>query len=1004
MLKKFIAHSLAFSLVFNNLAFATQSIIELDFKDSQTPQRLHVIPRMSNVGDVSHLEIDTEQKQAAVYLKEKQKEALDEVEKNSSQGSDVPVITKPVTLQKHDIVNLPWELEPEKLTLFILNHTAWLSPLDNDSYKLEFRGSLLGGGNTGSTGGGSGGSNDSGGGGQCRPSVWSECDNRGNCELNITVCNSYNNNDHSISGTSHHGGNDSTGGYGSSNNGSGSNGGRILNTINYSGVNAVSLDPMMGYIYFPKSSCGYYRSQGMGHRGKNNLGQSVYCDDMTGLCYTQTAFQKNGFLPHDYKKDPLDDKLQQALQAKIEESFYQGIRKATTSGQFSLEHHQRILSPLFYLVRTEITDMLKDVANSRNYTTSCSRQWLEAHFGYRVFFRHAWNVWAHDGIKHDLRMAAHDKIKKYAPEFLKIGLDIFKASDRPLYSGSPYRLTQNRNGEIAVACPYNGLSYSLFAEDRPLGDSYLPHTYIYDPLLDQALWKTVHGYVNGTLSKSPYPTTWKEYIYHTEPAFYVVRTALREAVEQAGKSNVYISVNTRSSLEQQLQKAIAHHILLTPLFKQDSSLNITKTLAPLLFNKGVDLLQASQTRVLKNPNYPYTLTLNTNGDLSSFCPWNGLLYPLFPDDRTNYKAFLPTTYVRDGYDTYLEQFFYKLAGDHFSGQEKSNMLHVLAPLPHVSRTAFKDIPMKKENFPSLRESSTLLLEMAGDVMYGMPLKDFLAKAQQFFDKEIPFKKINNDVLVHQHLTQNMLAKELREDRWALGDQYWKTTSPVAQWGVIANVLEAVARKYNIVGASLIDTAKTRQMLDDLGFELPTFSQEELRTKILPCEKLDGFGRQLCEWVDFNFEPLFNGAIFLMNRGVKVPVNAKLQLKPKVQSKLQQPVKKVEGKQNVEEVKYQKINDLQKKEIATQNFNLKDGATLSEGKALDAAIEFLGKGYKDLGNGRFVSNDGLRQVRMGDGDLLGLHGGGRHMNFEILKVNPKNPAKLLPEQNLHIYLK
>lgn len=125
---------------------------------------------------------------------------------------------------------------------------------------------------------------------------------------------------------------------------------------------------------------------------------------------------------------------------------------------------------------------------------------------------------------------------------------------------------------------------------------------------------------------------------------------------------------------------------------------------------------------------------------------------------------------------------------------------------------------------------------------------------------------------------------------------------------------------------------------------------------------------------------------------------------KEQPKPQQPVKKVEGKQNVEEIKEQKINDLQKQEIATQNFNLKDGATLSEGKALDAAIEFLGKGYKDLGNGRFVSNDGLRQVRMGDGDLLGLHGGGRHMNFETLKVNPKNPAKLLPEQNLHIYLK
>jgi hypothetical protein len=100
---------------------------------------------MSNVGDVSHVEIDTKQKQVAVYLKEKQEEALDEVENNSSQGSDVPVTTKPVILKKHDIMNLPWDLEPEKLTLFILNHTAWLNPVDEDGYKLAFRGGLLGG-------------------------------------------------------------------------------------------------------------------------------------------------------------------------------------------------------------------------------------------------------------------------------------------------------------------------------------------------------------------------------------------------------------------------------------------------------------------------------------------------------------------------------------------------------------------------------------------------------------------------------------------------------------------------------------------------------------------------------------------------------------------------------------------------------------------------------------------------------------------------------------------
>ncbi len=98
---------------------------------------------------------------------------------------------------------------------------------------------------------------------------------------------------------------------------------------------------------------------------------------------------------------------------------------------------------------------------------------------------------------------------------------------------------------------------------------------------------------------------------------------------------------------------------------------------------------------------------------------------------------------------------------------------------------------------------------------------------------------------------------------------------------------------------------------------------------------------------------------------------------------------------------EKTIGLQKNEIQTKNFILKDDITLTEEKALDAAIEFLGQDYKDLGKGRFLSKDGLKQVRMGDADLLGLHGGGSHMNFEALKINPKNPTKLLPEQNLHI---
>ena len=84
-------------------------------------------------------------------------------------------------------------------------------------------------------------------------------------------------------------------------------------------------------------------------------------------------------------------------------------------------------------------------------------------------------------------------------------------------------------------------------------------------------------------------------------------------------------------------------------------------------------------------------------------------------------------------------------------------------------------------------------------------------------------------------------------------------------------------------------------------------------------------------------------------------------------------------------------------------NLSNGQKLSTNEALDAAIDFLGKGYKDTGNGRFVSEDGTRVVRMGNNDILGNHGGGPHMNFETMEPNPAKPGKMQIIDNKHIYL-
>jgi hypothetical protein len=86
-------------------------------------------------------------------------------------------------------------------------------------------------------------------------------------------------------------------------------------------------------------------------------------------------------------------------------------------------------------------------------------------------------------------------------------------------------------------------------------------------------------------------------------------------------------------------------------------------------------------------------------------------------------------------------------------------------------------------------------------------------------------------------------------------------------------------------------------------------------------------------------------------------------------------------------------------------SLNNSARMTTNKALNAASDFLGPGYKDMGNGRFVSADGKRQVRMGDSDILGQHGGGPHMNFETMVPNPAKPGKMMPDpkQNIHIFL-
>lgn len=75
--------------------------------------------------------------------------------------------------------------------------------------------------------------------------------------------------------------------------------------------------------------------------------------------------------------------------------------------------------------------------------------------------------------------------------------------------------------------------------------------------------------------------------------------------------------------------------------------------------------------------------------------------------------------------------------------------------------------------------------------------------------------------------------------------------------------------------------------------------------------------------------------------------------------------------------------------------------------LTLAMDYLGAGYTEpdqvKNKGRYVSSDGRRVVRMGSNDVLGKHGGGRHVNFELLEPNLDKPGKMRVAQDRHVYL-
>ena len=90
---------------------------------------------------------------------------------------------------------------------------------------------------------------------------------------------------------------------------------------------------------------------------------------------------------------------------------------------------------------------------------------------------------------------------------------------------------------------------------------------------------------------------------------------------------------------------------------------------------------------------------------------------------------------------------------------------------------------------------------------------------------------------------------------------------------------------------------------------------------------------------------------------------------------------------------------------TQKALPKNGIKVNSSDALDLADDFLGKGYSEMSPGRFVSSDGLRQVRMTASDLIPInnHAGAPHLNFEKLVPNPLKPGKFQIIENSHVYI-
>jgi hypothetical protein len=83
---------------------------------------------------------------------------------------------------------------------------------------------------------------------------------------------------------------------------------------------------------------------------------------------------------------------------------------------------------------------------------------------------------------------------------------------------------------------------------------------------------------------------------------------------------------------------------------------------------------------------------------------------------------------------------------------------------------------------------------------------------------------------------------------------------------------------------------------------------------------------------------------------------------------------------------------------------KDGIQMNTNDALDTVEKFLGPSYFSFRDGRFVSKDGLRQVRFGKSDLSTDHAPMPHINFQEVKPGGSpNDFSKNNANNSHVFL-